>query len=235
MKQFIGRLLPAQTLGALDYWRFPERRASWGGPFNGQTARLALFEAVFAATRPSAILETGTFRGTTTDCFADTGLPVFTVEGHPRQYGFARTRLRSRRNVRALLGDSRAVLKALFAGVLQPLRNDVLFCYLDAHWNEDLPLAEELEIVFTHCPRAVVMIDDFKVPFDAGYRYDDYGPGKALTPEYIAPALRAHGLAALYPSTPAAQETGMKRGTVVLAKAREHGGALRSLALLREP
>jgi len=34
------------------------------------------------------------------------------------------------------------------------------------------------------------MIDDFQVPDDPGYAYDDYGPGKALTPDLVDPACR---------------------------------------------
>lgn len=65
-----------------------------------------------------------------------------------------------------------------------------------------MPLAGELELVFSHCSAAVVMIDDFQVPFDAGYAYDDYGAGKALVPGYIAPAVSVYGLRAFYPRRP---------------------------------
>jgi len=34
------------------------------------------------------------------------------------------------------------------------------------------------------------MIDDFQVLDDPGYAYDDYGPGKALTPDLVDPACR---------------------------------------------
>jgi hypothetical protein len=55
-----------------------------------------------------------------------------------------------------------------------------LFFYFDAYSNEDLPLAEEIDIIFGRSPHAVVMIDDFEVTDDPGFAYDDYGPGKAL-------------------------------------------------------
>ena len=111
----------------------------------------------------------------------------------------------------------------------EPLRSvtgSTLFFYLDAHWNADLPLAEELEIVFARCPAAVVMVDDFQVPDDPGYGYDDYGPGKTLTPDYIAPMVASHDLAAFYPATPATEESGERRGCVVLARDDVHGAAL---------
>ena len=59
------------------------------------------------------------------------------------------------------------------------MREQTLFIYLDAHWEEDLPLAEELAVIARATTRCIVMIDDFQVPGD-GYAYDNYGPGKAL-------------------------------------------------------
>ena len=132
-------------------------------------------------------------------------------------------------------GDSRTELRSLFDGPLGPLRHSSLFLYLDADWNEDLPLAEEFKIVYSRCPAAVVMIDDFEVPGDPGYGFDDYGPGKALNAPYIDPAVRAHELAVFYPSTPSAKESGAHRGCVVLCNKAVHGATLASIPLLRCP
>src|SRR5437667_12875111 len=108
-----------------------------------------------------------------------------------------------------------------------------LFFYLDANGNGYLPLAEELEIVLSRCPAAIATLDDFEVPFDPGYRYDDYGPGKALTASYIAPIMSRYQLQTFYPSTPSAAESGLRRGCAVLAKEAVHGKALALLAPLR--
>jgi hypothetical protein len=130
---------------------------------------------------------------------------------------------------------------------VRPLCGLTVFFYLDAHWNDDLPLADEVDIVFQRCPKAIVMIDDFEVPSDAGYGYDDYGPGKALISGYIRPVILAHQLRAFYPSTPSAADYPstpmaaaglavpgrLRRGCVVLAKEAYHGSDLASLALLR--
>jgi hypothetical protein len=145
--------------------------------------------------------------------------------------------------------DSRAGLRRLFAGPLRALSSRTLFFYLDAHGyvSDDLPLAEEIDIVFSRCPSAVVMIDDFEVPSDAGYGYDDYGPGKALVAGYIGAAVLAHELRAFYPSTPSGADYPstpmaaaglavagrLRRGCVVLAKEHCHGLALSSTPLLR--
>ena len=151
-------------LGAIEYARYPDRAAAWGGPFNGQPFRQALFRALIRQLEPAAIVETGTYLGTTTEFLAETGLPVFTIEADPHRYGFARARLWRRRNVTLLHDDSRAALRTLFDGPLRGFANHILFFYLDAHWNDDLPLVEELDIVFVRCPKAVVMVDDFRVP-----------------------------------------------------------------------
>jgi hypothetical protein len=252
-KRALRRLLPRQTIGMIqqtigmiDYLRSPDRGPSWG-PFNGQTARQALFVDIIAKTQPHAIVETGTFLGVTTELMSQTALPVFTIELHRRNYGFARARFWRKRNVRLLHGDSRTALRRLFDGALHPLSGLTVFFYLDAHWNDDLPLAEEINIVFSRCPLAVVMIDDFEVPSDAGYGYDDYGPGKALVSGYIRPAISAHQLRAYYPSTPSAADYPstpmaaeglaaagrLRRGCVVLAKEACHGPVLASMSLLR--
>ena len=124
-------------------------------------------------------------------------------------------------------------MRKLFDGPLRALAGSCLFFYLDAHWNDDLPLAEELETILSHCSAAVVMIDDFQVPFDAGYGHDDYGFGKALTSGYIASVVSGYRLRVLYPSTPSAEEGGARRGCVVLAKHPAHISRLSSLPLLR--
>ena len=244
-KRVLRRLPRQETMGIVDYIRWPDRGTGWG-PFNGQTARQALFVDIIVNTQPRAIVETGTFLGSTTELMSQTGLPVFSIELNRRNYGFVRARFWRKRNIKLLPGDSRAALRMLFNGALHPLSSRTLFFYLDAHWNDDLPLAEEIDMVFSQCPLAVVMIDDFEVPSDAGYGYDDYGPGKALVLSYIRPIMSAHQLQAFYPSTPSAADypstpiaaagyaaTGLlRRGCVVLAK-QANGLVLGSIRLLR--
>lgn len=233
LRRLTRRLLSEKALGAIDYYRNPQHGAAWGGPFNGQSGRQRLFSGIMASVDPPALVETGTYLGTTTEFLAGFGKPVFTVEGDPRAYGFAKARLRKQRNVTLVHDDSRAALRRWCDGSLRSFADATLVFYLDAHWNEDLPLADELDIIFSHCPAAIVMIDDFQVPFDAGYAYDDYGPGKVLIANYIAPPVAKYELQAFYPTTPSVAESGLRRGCVVLTKGRIHGVALASIPLLR--
>jgi hypothetical protein len=232
LKRGVRQPVIGTPIGVIDYLMFPKRGVAWGGPFNGQTARQALFRDIVANTWPKAIVETGTYFGTTTAFMAESGLPVFTIEVHPRRYGFVRARFWRKPNVKLFRGDSRTILRKLFDGPLHALSSGTLFFYLDAHWGDDLPLVGEVDMVFNRCPSAVVMIDDFRVPTDDGYHYDDYGPGRTLVSDYIRPAVLAHRLQAFYPSTASAAESGERRGCVVLAKETSHGRILTSIPLL---
>lgn len=59
-------LLPASLQGKLDYHLRPALRQGIVGPLNGQAHRQRMFNDIVAALKPAAIIETGTFRGTST-------------------------------------------------------------------------------------------------------------------------------------------------------------------------
>jgi hypothetical protein len=124
-------MLGDELVGVIEYLIYPDRGAAWGGAFNGQRSRQELFHSLVRRFAPVAIVETGTYLGTTTKFMAATGLPIFSVESKPRYYGFARARFWRNHNVHLLRGDSRAVLRTLFDGPLRGLRNHRLFVYLD--------------------------------------------------------------------------------------------------------
>jgi hypothetical protein len=214
--------------GRIDYYWRSEWRQSWGGPFNGQERRRELFAALVDVVKPEAIVETGTFRGTTTAYFAETGLPIYTIEAHPRNYGFARERLRRHQNVFMLKCDSREGLRRILCGALRDKLHEPLIFYLDAHWNADLPLAEELDIILDHAKHPLIMIDDFQVPWDNGYGFDDYGGGNALTLAYIDRHMAKYALAAFFPTAASRQETGSCRGCLVLTNAAGAAAAYKS-------
>ncbi len=205
-------------LQALWDWAFrPRLRQAWGGPFNGQANRQQIFRQLVARLPLSAIVETGAYRGTTTRFLAEvSGLPVFTVDAHPRYYHYARLRFRRHPLITVEEGDSRRFLERL-AGDRTVSRERVFF-YLDAHWQEDLPLYEELQIICRAWTDPVVMVDDFRVPGDAGYTYDNYGDGRELRLAYLEP-LVPDRLQAFFPALPSDRETGARRGSVVLATA----------------
>lgn len=199
-----------------------------GGPFNGQEVRKNIFLDIMNICNVQVIVETGSFRGTTTELFASTGLPVFSCELHPRFYMYTRMRFYRRRQVHLKNSDSRSFLRSLASD--PSLKDKVVFFYLDAHWNKDLPLKEEIEIIFGHWKNAIIMIDDFKVEEDPGYGYDDYGPGAALEVNY----LKKTGLPCrLFFPVSSSHETGQRRGSVVLTSGDIISGQLEKNVYLR--
>ena len=204
-------------LGIIDYYHSPELQLSWGGPFNNQKFRQEMFLELLKIIDFTAIVETGTYRGTTTDFMAQTShLPVYTVESHPRYYAYSQRRFLHNPNINSYYSDSRVFLRRLSRHLGQ---EQILF-YLDAHWNDELPLKKELEIIFKNWHNALVLIDDFQVPDDEGYFYDDYGEGKALILEYLNCLEYLH-LEKFFPAVNSDTETGGKRGCIVLAQAPE--------------
>ncbi len=186
----------------------------WGGPLNGQTARQRLVADIIGAFGPVAIVETGTFRAITTLWFAERFKGrIFTCERSQRLYIQSATKLKPHAHVSIANADSREFMRTLCAKSLPGV--PVLF-YLDAHGSGDLPLADELDAILARPGSSLVLIDDFAVPGDAGYGFDDYGPGKRLDLSYLAP-FRARLAAIMFPATPSDEETGAKRGLCVLA------------------
>jgi hypothetical protein len=199
--------------------------------FNGQRHRKQIFKDIQAALPIEAIAETGTWLGNTTAYMAQTaGRPVHSCELNPRFHALAKMRLADVKDTHLELKDSRGFLKALQT---TPVAQKSTFFYLDAHWYDDLPLAEEMEIISAGWRRFAVMIDDFKVPDDPGYTYDDYGPGKALALELLQPSIQKHQLSVWFPSARSADETGNRRGCVVLASPGEFSEKLSRVASLR--
>ncbi|MGW1882570.1 hypothetical protein [Streptomyces sp. NPDC001970] len=121
-------------------------------------------------------------------------------------------------------GDSRKMLH-----VLSPRRGyPTLLFYLDAHWQEDVPRYQELEIIKDRWSRSLVMIDDFRVPDDPGYQFTSYH-GVPSDTNYL-PVLP--GWKAFYPKSGSPQDTGAKRGCIVLASP-EMTSAVGALSSLR--
>jgi predicted O-methyltransferase YrrM len=180
---------------------------------NGQLKRQAIIMELRDAFRFSIIIETGSFIGNTTGWFAElwNGSSVYSCEIDPRFHSLAKMRC-SNMGINYFLGDSRSFLKNL----PKPESSQTAFIYLDAHWSDDLPLKEELMIIKDKWPRSIVMIDDFEVPGDSGYSYDNYGPGKALTFLEFNSFFLENNFNVYSPKIKSIDESGYKRGMVIL-------------------
>lgn len=183
--------------------------------FNGQKRRQAIFADLLSTLDARLIVETGTYTGITTGYMATiSGLPVISSEVNPRFYHVARLRLKDFSGVKLENVDSRQLLQKLAA---EPVTTQApTFFYLDAHWYGDFPLREEIELIAENWREFVIMIDDFQAPGDDGYGFDDYGGGEALTLDYIQGSVSKYHLAVFFPSARSSEETGHRRGCVVL-------------------
>jgi hypothetical protein len=202
-----------KLLGRFEYYRHPEMLDLWGGPFNGQCFRQLMYLDLALACDFKAIVETGTFRGSTTRFLAQNsgGAQVYSCEYSPVNFEFAKWRLRGAQNIFLFNLDSRKFIRDLSIA-----RGTKTFFYLDAHWGADLPLREELELIFRNFEDFAVMIDDFEVPNDPGYEVDDYGPGKRLSLRDF-PLHQDRRIACYFPARAASQESGLRRGAIVLS------------------
>ena len=185
------------------------------GAFNGQEQRKLIFAELLKLFDFDVIIETGTRSGNTTAYMRETsGLPVITCELDKILHQVAQKRLEDFDNITFARGDSRKFLSKLFK---ENTSFSEAFIYLDAHWYDDLPLAEELRIISSNFEgRAVVMVDDFRVPGDEGYGYDDYDRKKTLDMKTFSKVFEANGFEAFFPAVASSEENGAVRGCVVL-------------------
>ncbi len=110
------------------------------------------------------LVETGTYRGNTTDTMRPYFDRIYTIEANDALFAAAQSRFAGAPGVRALHGDSAAMLPR----VLAELDEKALF-WLDAHWcgNDTFgsylsaAIMAELEAVFAHRVRGhTILIDD---------------------------------------------------------------------------
>ena len=227
----IGRYLPPAVKGWARYVRGSHKDFyPFGTAMNGQTARLEATREIFYKCQIKLIIETGTFRGTTTEWLAGLGAPVISIELHSPSYEFAKRRLARFANVSLKRGNSVDVLRSVLPQCDPAVPT---FIYLDAHWENYLPLREEIDLICAHLRNFIILIDDFQVPDDPGYTFDNYGPGKALTEEYLR-GCKSRQLEKFYPAVPSAEETGSRRGWVVLTTDKMIVDTLKNITLLRQ-
>lgn len=227
----LAKVLPAALMGRLDYLSGHHRvYAPRGSPMHLQASRMESIRRIIFDCRICRIVETGVYRGVTTEWLARFGLPVIGAEINARFASFSKLRLRKWSNIEIRCQDSVQFLKDLAA-----VRTDnglpTLF-YLDAHGAGALPLRDEIEAIFPVFPNAIAIIDDFEVPGDSGYVFDSYGPGQALTLEYIASANVPH-LSLFSPATPSQFESGGRAGWIIATANIEHAQRLDRISLLR--
>lgn len=186
-------------------------------PFNNQAIRTKIFRSIIENLDIDLIAETGTKWGATTAFLAKSfDGPVFSSELLRESFLIASERLKHYQNVKIYQLDSRLFLKTLFETEVERVTCPLF--YLDAHWYDDLPLLDEVNLISEQFDNFIILVDDFKVPNDPGYGFDDYGDSNVLHLPYLSSAVDKHSLDVFFPSIPSSQETGAKRGCCVLTR-----------------
>jgi predicted O-methyltransferase YrrM len=198
--------------------------------FNGQKNRARVFHALNTEVQFENYIETGTFLGMTTDFLARTarerGAHVYSCEIDDRHFGIASRTVGMLQNVQLYHGNSADFLRSLSATLSRTLN----FAYLDAHWNEYLPLRDELSIL-KEWPDTVVMIDDFKVPSDERFGWDKYDDEREICLRHVDGSFGDN--AVYFPNYPATDEgTVAARGYCVIAMSEPLRQALDRIPLL---
>lgn len=180
-------------------------------PFNGQMIRHKTISKIIEDFKPTVCIETGTYLGSSTPYLASyADAPTYTIEIEKLTYGKAKNRHASNFSelgILHILGDSAHEIEKVLSK-MDP-RSDKVLAYLDAHWLEAIPTKAELNKLVAWGGEWIAIIDDFHVPHDSGYSFDQYGDvtiGKSQVPE--SPDIRTFA-----PSAASSKETGAKRGT----------------------
>ena len=155
---------------------------------------------------------------------------MHTVESNPRLARFAQRIFVDVPLIQLVEMDSVAFLERLSAD--PAVTSQTTLFYLDAHWERRLPLGDEIAIVTRNFPKAVMVVDDFQVPDDPDYTFDDFGPGRRLDIEYVR-RTEVTGLEVFFPAMRGAEEDLPRRGCVVMTTNGSLATTLRGIELLR--
>jgi hypothetical protein len=156
--EILTRFYSVERAGAI-------RLSDGGGPFGFDIHTAFLFEELFIAYRPVAIIETGCFLGDTTTYLTDAypGIPIFSCDIEAAFVQFTAARLRRQDRVTVRHCDSPRLVADVAAAHLPVL------CFLDAHWNQRWPLVRELAAIRS----GIAVIHDFDIDHPR-FSYDEY-------------------------------------------------------------
>lgn len=142
-----------------------------GGPFGFDIHFALEVDYLINSAGCDAFIETGTNTGDTTDYVSKQypNISIVSSEIEPTFYSLASVRLKDRENVSLHLASSEQIMKQYRTRYKCP------FYYLDAHWNDYWPLADEIRSI----ERGIVCVSDFFIGEDARggetfYGFDSY-------------------------------------------------------------
>ncbi|MBI3589604.1 MAG: hypothetical protein HY093_04315 [Candidatus Liptonbacteria bacterium] len=180
--------------------------------FHGDRVLRELVSEIIEEFRPTALVETGTHKTTTTlflAKLASTRMPIYTCEISGPYFRESRWRLHKAPGVIIQQLSSPVFVNRL---VKQKALGERPFFFLDAHSGGNVPLQEELRAL-SSLQQAIVIIDDFVVPERSDFGHDVYeyalGKVRSYDLEFISPALNAqHDYQVFFPQYTAQEAFG---------------------------
>jgi len=155
-------------------------------PFNGDNFIANNFLKLKEKFNIENAVETGTFEGGTTIFLAQNFKNVFSIECDEPSFKKAESNIKNANvNVNLIFGKSEEVLPS----ILNTISNNTIF-YLDAHWYNDCPLKNELQLIKKFNLKPIIAIHDFLVPDSKKLGYDVYN-GQSFTYEWLKEELDA--------------------------------------------
>ncbi len=180
-------------------------------PFNGQAVRWNTNSGISRRFEATVAVETGTYLGSSTPYISSLASgKTYSIEINQETLKKTTRRFRenhSSRDIELILGDSAVEIRKVLSKL--DAKSNRVIAYLDAHWLDAIPTTDELLALVKWGGAWVAIIDDFKVPHDAGYGFDHYGD--TIIGPSIVPANSE--IATFVPKIDSSQETGVKRGT----------------------
>jgi hypothetical protein len=170
-------------------------------------------------------LETGTSHAATTIGIRRfLGVPVMSCEVSKIDYLISRIITAGMPGITLFNMDSREFLSSIIPELRK--RNEVPFIYLDAHEGRidstSLPLEDEI-MLLQGLESFVVMIDDFKIPWDSGFMFGSYG-SRCIGIDLVRSVLKEIGISSLYlPGFAAHKESGFVTGFCIFWKTDTRG------------
>lgn len=152
-------------------------------PFNGDIFLARHIALLIAKYSIKTVVETGTYKGSTSYWLAAHASIVHTIEISPLLSKQAAIKCKNRKNILFHTGNSPVVLTSF----IHTLNAPILY-FLDAHWNAYWPLLDELDVIAKANNRnCVLVLHDAYVP-GTTFGYDSYN-GQRLDLAYVSDKL----------------------------------------------
>jgi predicted O-methyltransferase YrrM len=187
-------------------------------PMNGQRTRFRTSFLLSQLVKPNIAIESGSYLGTTTQYLVTlVSEKTYSIEVNAEFAAIAKARLESdihSGRIEIVDGDSAVEMPRILGGL--DSKAQIVFAYLDAHWLEHIPLRDEVQALLEWGGDFVAVVDDFYIPSDLGYGYDQYKNHRVD----ISHIPSSDKISVWVPEDDSSTESGAQRGTAYIVSSK---------------